>query len=176
MVWATIRSGAKLMSSAAKVRTRTGSRMRCEWHSAQLAHSQDHQTDQFDHGTHSISSSVARSKRWLWLPLALETASILRNIILTARTVGHDQGIVRLASSWSQVGTSRCQLVMQPRRRCHCRGPPCCSRHCMNWRNKASRSVWLCGAPVPAREAAGDAHGPGILPLLYGCVAATLLE
>ena len=123
VVWATIRSGAKLMSSAAKVRTRTGSRMRCEWHSAQLAHSQDHktdqwcgrrhrffvpassssaglkrnwiahamrvafrqlahsqdhQTDQFDHGTHSISSSVARSKRWLWLPLALETASILR--------------------------------------------------------------------------------------------------
>ena len=46
-VWATIRSGAKLMSSAAKVRTEPGSRMRCEWHSAQLAHSQDHQTDQW---------------------------------------------------------------------------------------------------------------------------------
>jgi hypothetical protein len=25
-------------------------------------------------------------------------------------------------------------------------------------------------------EAAGDAHGPGILTLLYGCVAATLLK
>jgi hypothetical protein len=33
-----------------------------------------------------------------------------QNIILTARTVGHDQGIVRLASSWSRVGTSRCQI------------------------------------------------------------------